>query len=276
MSKLENVIKCQDAAVFLREQEPGSAQCVIADPPYYRVLDEQWDKQWASEEAYLQWSVDWVNAAMQALAPDGLLFLFGQTGKREQVFLTLMAWLRSMHRFHDLVIWDRVLGYRDRSDSFTPQYEMALVLARKDLPAKKDPYFNKDAVRIPYTQEKIKAYMRDPRYKDKEARARNLAAGKHATNILRPEQDATNLLSIPSLKGASQEKAGHPAQKPRALIETFVKAASRPGDLVLDPFLGCGTTAVVCKLTGRRFRGSDNAAEYVDMAKARMLRDPLS
>jgi len=160
-------------------------------------------------------------------------------------------------QFHDMIIWDRAVGYNERYDSFTPCYEMILAL-RKSESAKH--YFNKDAVRLPYEEDKIKAYLRDKRYKDKAARLQHLEKGKYATNILR----------FPSLKGSSKEKAGHPSQKPEKLIEHLILSSSRPGDLVLDPFLGSGTTAVVAERLERRWIGIEHNPDYIRIAEARL------
>lgn len=160
-------------------------------------------------------------------------------------------------QFHDMIIWDRAVGYNERSDSFTPQYEMVLVLRQ---PTCIRPFFDKDAVRLAYDEDKIQAYLRDKRYKDKAAREVHLRKGKYATNILR----------VPSLKGSSKEKAGHPSQKPVALIQQLVAASTRCGDTVLDPFLGSGTTAVVCEKMGRQWLGIEQNQKYVDIAKERV------
>lgn len=247
-----------DALTELGKLPECSAQLILADSPYFQVLlDEQWDTQWKSEEAYLHWSLDWVRAAARVLKEDGLFYIFGQLGKREHIWLHFCSMVVKELQFHDMIIWDRAVGYNERYDSFTPCYEMILAL-RKSEHAK--PYFNKDAVRLPYEEEKIRAYLRDKRYKDKEARRLHLEKGKYATNILR----------VPSLKGSSKEKAGHPSQKPEKLIEQLILSSSRPNDLVLDPFLGSGTTAVVAERLGRRWIGIETNPNYVAIAEQRL------
>jgi DNA modification methylase len=62
----------------------------------------------------------------------------------------------------------------------------------------------------------------------------------------------------------------HPTQKPEALIERAIVNSSDPGDLVLDPFMGSGTTAVAARNTGRRFVGCDISHEYVTIARKRL------
>lgn len=240
----------------LRRLDAGCAQAVIADPPYYNVLlGEAWDTQWKNVEAYLEWSFQWGAECLRVLREDGLCFIFGQLGKREHAFLHLMSELTKRHAFHDLLIWDRVVGYNERRDSFTPCYEMVLVLRKAEKPK-----FNKGAVREAYSAEKIESYLRDKRYKDREARLKHLHAGKYATNLLR----------VPSLKGTSKEKWGHPSQKPEDLVAKLIACSTDKGDLVIDPFLGSGTTAVVAQALGREWIGIEAEKKFVELAQKRI------
>lgn len=240
---------------LLAEQERESVQLIVADPPYHNVLSAGWDRQWKGEDDYLSWSERWIHLSGQILKAGGLLFVFGQPGKREHAFIHLMSRASRILQFHDLVVWDRVVGYNERGDSFTPGYELALVL-RKGNHAK----FRKDRWRTPYPEKTIEKYLRDKRYKNPEARRAHLEKGKYATNIV----------SIPSLKGSSSEKCGHPSQKPLKLIRNIILVGSDPGDTVLDPFLGSGTTAVAAIETERRWIGFENNPQYVDIASKRI------
>jgi DNA modification methylase len=67
-----------------------------------------------------------------------------------------------------------------------------------------------------------------------------------------------------------KDKKIHPTQKALAVVERFIDNHSREGDVVLDPFMGSGTTAVACKKLGRLFIGCDNKEEYVNMAEERI------
>lgn len=251
-------IRLGDALNVLPSLPANTFQMIVADPPYFQVLlDEKWDNTWQSSDQYLKWTLEWVRECKRVLRQDGLLYIFGQLGKREHVWLHTCSMLAKEMQFHDMIIWDRVVGYNERYDSFTPQYEMILVLRQA---ANAKPYFNKDAVRIPYDEDKIQSYLRDKRYKDKAARERHLRKGKYATNILR----------IPSLKGSSKEKVGHPSQKPISLIRLLISASTRKGDYVLDPFLGSGTTAVAAQELGRRWLGIEINPQYVQIAQKRI------
>jgi DNA modification methylase len=250
-----------DAVAELQKLPAAVAQAIIADPPYFNVLEnEAWDTQWKTAADYLAWCDAWVAESMRVLRDDGLAFIFGQLGKREHTFLHLMSRLSQQHQFHDLIIWDRAVGYDERRDSFTPQYEMILVLRKGD-----SVKFNKDAVRIPYDAATIATYLKDKRYKDMDARRAHLDKGKYATNILR----------VPSLKGISKEKCGHPSQKPLNLIDKLIACSTDVGDLVIDPFLGSGTTAAAAKRLQRQWLGIEKDASYVEIAQRRLQSDEL-
>lgn len=75
---------------------------------------------------------------------------------------------------------------------------------------------------------------------------------------------------LPNVKGNHVEKTTHPCQFPIELPERFVLALTRPGDLVVDPFLGVGTTAVAAFMHHRRAAGSDLMAAYIRVARQRV------
>ena len=76
-----------------------------------------------------------------------------------------------------------------------------------------------------------------------------------------------------SLTRASEKTEGkHPTQKPEYLLERILLASSKEGDVVLDPFVGSGTTAVVAKKLGRRYVGFDAEREYLEIARRRLLK----
>ena len=78
-----------------------------------------------------------------------------------------------------------------------------------------------------------------------------------------------------SLTRKSEKAEGkHPTQKPEYLLERIILASSNPGDLVLDPFVGSGTTAVVAKRLDREFIGIDSEPEYLEIARKRLEKEP--
>jgi len=69
------------------------------------------------------------------------------------------------------------------------------------------------------------------------------------------------------------ETTGHPSTKPAHAIERAIRVSSFPGDLIFDPFIGSGTTAIVADRLGRKFFGCDISPDYVEMALARLEKD---
>jgi site-specific DNA-methyltransferase (adenine-specific)/modification methylase len=67
-------------------------------------------------------------------------------------------------------------------------------------------------------------------------------------------------------------RALHPTQKPEEMLKRIIIASSNKGDLVLDPFLGSGTTAVIAKKLGRNWIGIEQSSKYAEMAKTRISR----
>lgn len=86
-----------------------------------------------------------------------------------------------------------------------------------------------------------------------------------------PGKQMLNLWSIRPPKAPEKRYGKHPAQKPEALLERVILAASREGDIVLDPFVGSGTTGVVAARYRRRFVGFDISREYLEVARKRIL-----
>jgi len=87
----------------------------------------------------------------------------------------------------------------------------------------------------------------------------------------RPRADGRHLVwSVPTPGPREKVHGRHPTQKPEALLERIVLASSAPGDLVLDPFAGSGTTGVGALRHGRRFLGIERDPAYVDLARRRL------
>jgi site-specific DNA-methyltransferase (adenine-specific) len=94
------------------------------------------------------------------------------------------------------------------------------------------------------------------------------ADGYYADVLLR------DVWEIPAVINVSKERSGYPTQKPLALLTRIVAASSNPGDMVLDPFCGSGTTLVAAVQLGRRWAGIDANAEAITIARQRMADAP--
>ena len=115
--------------------------------------------------------------------------------------------------------------------------------------------FNLDNVRVPQKYPGKKAY----KGKNK---------GKYSCNPL--GKNPGDVWDIPNVKAKHVEKTIHPCQFPVAIPERFIKALTRPGDVVLDPFSGVGTTGVAAIINNRNYIGSEICKEYYDIGLERL------
>jgi len=123
---------------------------------------------------------------------------------------------------------------------------------------KGDPYlFNLDAVRIPQKYPGKKAYKGPKR-------------GQYSGNPL--GKNPGDVWVFPNVKSAHVEKTSHPCQFPVELPTRLILALTKPGDLVVDPFIGVGTTAVAAALHLRRAAGADVVRDYIEIARERITK----
>jgi modification methylase len=106
------------------------------------------------------------------------------------------------------------------------------------------------------------------------SRGARYAFHHHAMKALNDELQMRSDWMLPVCTGAERLKAGgkraHSTQKPEALLYRVLLATTDPGDVVLDPFFGSGTTGAVARRLGRRYIGIESRAEYVDLARRRL------
>jgi len=100
---------------------------------------------------------------------------------------------------------------------------------------------------------------------------RRIATGNpSATRSTGQYRHPSDVFKIPSINAMAKERLGYPTQKPEALLERIVKASSNPGDVVLDPFGGCGTTISVAQKLGRPWIGIDITHLAITLIKQRL------
>ena len=129
--------------------------------------------------------------------------------------------------------------------------------------------FEPDATLFEYDEKAVKRYDKV----DEEGRRYKIyreRSGKVRRAYMKKGR-ADGVLRIPFIQGTSKERLGYPTQKPLALLERIIRASSEAGDLVLDPFCGCGTTVHAAEALGRRWVGIDISPFSTGLIRERLL-----
>ena len=150
---------------------------------------------------------------------------------------------------HNRIVW--TFGHGLNSEKrFSGRYETILWFTKGN-----EYSFDLDSIRIPQ------------KYPGKKY-SRGKKSGEYSGNPL--GKNPSDVWDIPNVKANHVEKTSHPCQFPVAIPQRLIKALTKPGDWIMDPFLGSGTTAVAAVLEKRRFIGSEIKKEYIEICKERI------
>jgi site-specific DNA-methyltransferase (adenine-specific) len=243
-----------DVMDLLASLATGAVDLVVADPPY-AIAKADWDE-FASIDAYVAWCDGWLAEVARVLAPHGSAYVCGFS----EILAEVKA--RSARRFAGCrwLVWH----YRNKANlgrDWGRSHESILHLRGAD--ARVDV----DAVRVPYNGHTT-------RYPARVQAVSSQYGGGKRRDRWEPHPlgaKPRDVLEIPILCNGMAERTPHATQKPEALIERLVLASSAPGQLVVDPFAGSGTTAAVAARCGRRWITGDADARYVGLVRRRLL-----
>ena len=247
----DGLIYCVEAVVTMRRFTKPLVNLTITSPPYN--IGKEYERI-MSVEAYVQWSIEWIHEVFRLTSDSGAFWLnvgyLEKPGAAKALPIPYLLWDKVPFYFIQEVVWNYAAGVAGRK-FFSPRNEKLLWYVKD-----KDNYtFNLDDVRDPN--------VKYPHQK-KNGKLKCNPNGKNPTDVWQISKvtSGTNRSSV--------ERTSHPAQFPVALIERIVKASSNMGELILDPFLGSGTTAVVALQNQRRFLGFELKKAYCDIAIQRI------
>ena len=240
---------CIEAMNALPEK---SVDLIFADPPYNLQLggdllrpdnskvdavDDHWD-QFESFAAYDKFTREWLKAARRVLKDDGAIWVIGSYHNIFRVGVAVQDlgfWI-----LND-VIWRKSNPMPNFKGTRFANAHETLIWASKSQGGKRYT-FNYDALKMANDEVQMRSDWTLP-----------LCTGEER------------------IKGADGHKA-HPTQKPEALLYRVILSTTKPGDVILDPFFGVGTTGAAAKRLGRRFVGIERETDYIEHAKARIAK----
>ncbi len=249
-----------DCVAGLKRLEAESVDLVFADPPFnigykYDVYQDR-----HGYHQYLDWTKSWGEAVCWVLKPHGTFWL--AIGDEYAAELKLLFQNDLGLCCRSWVVWYYTFGVHcTKKFSRSHAHLFHFVKDRKQFT------FNSDAIKVPSARQLV--------YADKRAEAGGRMPDD--TWILRPQdlpdglQRDEDTWYFSRVCGTFKERAGwHGCQMPEQLLGRIIKVCSNPGDLVLDPFTGSGTTLVVAKKLGRRWLGFELSPNYADKVQARL------
>lgn len=280
-------IKNCDCIEGMKQMPDEIVDLIIADPPYFKVVNQKWDYQWRTQDEYIEWCRIWFADCYRVLRKGGSFYLFG--------YFRMLAYLVPVLEEIGFELRQQIIinkGKQAISGRHTKTYKMFPNVTESILFLYKNPR--------PFARALLKEKQRESKKTAKEINEAlgvksngggmwSIYTGRNICEQLPTEDNWMKLQEIlgfeyPYRKLAitynpqmgltdvwddvnfySEQKRGkrkHPTQKPEVLIDRLVLASSNEGDLVFDPFMGSGTTAASSKKLGRHFFGFEIDEDY--------------
>jgi site-specific DNA-methyltransferase (adenine-specific) len=251
VSQITNKTICGDLFEIIELLPAEFADLLIIDPPYNLDKDFHGLKfSKTNDEAYLEYLKSWFPKVIKTLKPTGSVYICGDWKST----FCLYQIMRDFTIIRNRIIWQREKG-RGAKANWKNATEDIWFGTKTD-----DYYFNVDAVK--QKRRVIAPYKENGKPKDWE----ETTGGNFRLTC---PSNFWDDISIPYW--SMPENTDHPTQKPEKLIAKLVLASCPENGIVLDPFLGSGTTSVVAKKLGRAYTGIEMNEEYCCWAEKRLL-----
>jgi len=271
LRRWKNTIQNMDCIVGLKQLPDDCIDLIITDPPYFKTISERWDFRWRIEEDYLKWAEEWIKELSRVAKPTASFYLFGYVK-----ILALMLPIIAEHgfEFRQQIIVNKgmrsVTGRKTSTykmfptttesilfftydnkpniKSFLKKQQKKMGLSAKEINERLSVKTNGGGVWSLYTGNNILAQV--PTKEMWERLQKVLSFKKDYSEIafvFNPQMGYTDVWNDIDFY---REKRNHSTQKPLKLIERLLIASSNKRMLVLDPFMGSGTTAVATRKLG--------------------------
>jgi len=233
-----------DCLQILNGIPDNSIDLIFADPPFNIGVKYDIHNDKMPYDEYYQWSEKWIKECYRILRSNGSIYIAIGDEFAAEINIILK---RTGFYFRNWIIWYYTFGQNQRR-KFNRSHTHILYFTKD----KENFIFNDKDIRIPSARQMI--------YNDKRAHP----LGKVPDDVWQ----------FPRVCGTFKERIGnHPCQMPENLLELIIKASSNEQDIVLDPFGGTGTTAVVAKKLNRHYITMDISPEYYNIIIKRISGD---
>lgn len=289
-----NEIFNMDCMNYLDKLQDRSVDLFVLDPPYMNVVKNDWDRQWKTIDEYKEWCEQWISKCAKKGKYSSSIWVFGFPYQ-----LTHLLPIFEKHGFkfrQQVVIWKGMKSAAGRTSDklkmFPTTTESVFFFAYDSIPVIKDILIDKKKT-YGYTSKYINEFLgkasngggtwsqiAGPRQKTPVQPTReDWEKLSILFNGLPPYDDMVFKFSLPfgftdvwddiSFYFKRGTKL-HPTQKPEQLIERIINASSHKNDLVVDLFMGSGTTAAVAKKLNRKYSGCELDEDYYNKLQERL------
>ena len=249
-----NQLICKDNLIALQELiDNGYSETVdlcYIDPPFFTQRDYgAYNDKWQSMEVYIDWLYKRVELIYKLLKPTGSMYLHCDWHADAYIRVGILDKVFGMNNFRNEIVWKYSSGGGSKK-FYTRNHDNIYYYTKSNKYT-----FNFNDIMIPRTEEVL----------------RRIASGtKNATRATTNEKLCEDVFDIQILNPMSKERIGYPTQKPEALLERIIKASSNEGDVVLDCFVGGGTTIAVANKLNRKWIGIDQSVQAIELTKKRL------
>lgn len=262
-----NQIFHEDCLTTMGRLRDGSVNLIVTSPPYANKRGKQY--QTVKADAYVEWFLPMAQEMKRVLAPNGSLVLnikeCAVEGERHTYVLDLIKAMRAIGwLWTEEYIWHKKSSYPGKwPNRFRDSWERLLHFTRE-----KRFTMNQQEVMVPagdWGERRLK------KLSERDLKRVPNGTGNHFAMQRGNWADRKLVYPDNVLHLASETRnVGHPAAFPLALPLWFIKLLSNPGDLVYDPFMGSGTTAIAAASLNRRYLGSELSLDYYHLALERI------
>lgn len=240
-----------DCLKLLKQMPDSSVQLVVTSPPYN--IGKEYEKK-QDIKKYVNFQKAVIQECHRVLKPEGSICWqvgnYVENGSIIPLDVLLYPVFDELGmKMRNRIVWHFGHGLH-ASKRFSGRYETIIWFTKNDTY-----FFDLDPVRIPQKYPNKKHFKGDKR-------------GQLSCNPL--GKNPSDVWDIPNVKSNHIEKTIHPCQFPVALIERLVLSMTRKGDIVFDPFMGTGSTAIAAILHDRKSAGADIEPKYIKIAKQRI------
>ena len=260
MTTKTETIHCGDNLRIMQEMEDESVDLIYLDPPFFS--NRHYETIWGDDQEtqsfndrweggiynYIEWMSERLKEMHRILKPTGSIYLHVDYHAVHYLKVE-MDKIFGMRNFRNEIIWHYPEGQSSRK-AFGKKHDTILNYSKSGKWT-----FNEKDILIPYTDKELSRYNKVDENGKKFYWNKNKTAGKYKIYLKKIGKNPTDTWIMPIAHG--KERLGYPTQKPETLLERIIKASSNPGDIILDPFCGCGTALAVAKKLGRRYIGID-------------------